>query len=310
MDGEVKVQQKDYVERLKETIDWLPTTMRRTIGLPMMGALSIRRRLEREESLGGLLYDLPIVGSSGTTTGEARATGEIPEELLDPDTLAFFADDVLDSGVSLAQWALARQDYRTKTNGPDEVAHPSYSDSEAFMDKIRLSRSGKLSLGEEDKFWKEVADLLWRENIVVSTLYTKNSSLSNALLQRTVQGLGSAERKEREKASAQLQMLAKTVPIDKHYWIIGGVGDWDVPQLDMKVHGDILLARLSESGFAEELDNWGISRLDLRVFAGLRDLCAYNPDGLKAEIAVERLYEFIGGLIMDYARARREAELA
>ena len=209
-EDEVELQQENYIAGLKETIGWLPKNMPSVIGLPMMGALSIRRQLERDESFDGKLFDLPIFGSSGTKTGEAVA-GNIPEELLDHDALGFFADDVLDTSVSLTLWALARYRYRLEHGGTDRLDSSVYSNRESFLQRVRDARDGNLSLGERDELWQEVADLVWGENIIVTTLYGKNASLSDALLHKTVEALNSGDRREEEKAKAQLSVLSRSV---------------------------------------------------------------------------------------------------
>ena len=77
----------------------------------------------------------------------------------------------------------------------------------------------------------------------------------------------------------------------------------------MKARGYKLLEKLTDSGFGEELDRWGLGKVDLRMFAGLTGgLYAYNPDRLPAEEAVDRFYDFIAGIIGEYVRERKERE--
>lgn len=296
-------QGKYYLDGLEETIGWLPKRINSVVGLPMMGALSIRRQLEKRGNLNGLLYDLPIVGSSGTMTGKADVKGTISPELLDVKSIGIFADDVMDTGVSLARWALSRQANFVNQGGAI-INEPAYLNPKSFLDRVNKAKNGDLNPIETDKLWKEVADLVWGVNIIVAPIYFKNTSLRDAIDHKVNAGLNSSDRMEHQKARAQLNLLTHSKSIEKKYWIIGGVGEWQVPLLDMKILGEILLKKLKKSPYKKQLELWGLEKLDLRVFSGLKDLLAYNPDGMRAKEAVNRLYNFLAYYIEQYAASR------
>lgn len=296
-------QGKYYLDGLEETIGWLPKRIKSVVGLPMMGALSIRRQLEKRVNFNGLLFDLPIVGSSGTKTGEADVKGTISPELLDVESLGIFADDVMDTGVSLARWALARQENFVNQGGV-AINEAALLDPKAFLDRVNKAKNGDLNPIETDKLWREVADLVWGVNIIVAPIYFKNTSLRDAIDHKVNAGLNSNDRMEHQKARAQMNLLDHSKSIEKKYWIIGGVGEWQVPLLDMKIKGDSLLLKLKKSPYRKQLESWGLGKLDLRVFSGLKDLLAYNPDGMRAKDAVNRLYNFLAYYIEQYAASR------
>ncbi|KKS97586.1 MAG: hypothetical protein UV73_C0007G0029 [Candidatus Gottesmanbacteria bacterium GW2011_GWA2_43_14] len=318
----MKQVQKNFIRTLKTAREDVEEQGRKVVmAFPIWGSLAIMRAMEREQIPQEVLQPADISGSLGTETGHAKAEKLAPE-LLDPEKVVFFPDDIFDTCVTLIELGIERAKVKVARNGL-KINHDIFQDVEAFEDKMRLARKGLLSQEETVKVWKDLAELLWEVDIISAPFSIKNPPFADAVITLSTKVWKDPDSSDwdRKKAAIQGQLMFQTHYINPDNWIIGG--RWEgIPLLDTKVSGKTvmdLLARDQEKYLITEkqlrnLQQAGLDILSFRAFSGLDGLWVFNPDGLNVDkvsdnfdrdlLPENQLVQLYAGYISAYAQKR------
>lgn len=277
--------QSQYMGQLRETVaqfhdEHIPFV----IAAPLFGAVPIAQEALRLGISSDHIVMAPIGGTVGTDTGSAHIQGELDPKLLDPDQTIVFTDDVMDSGGTLVQLALARREERFKKRAA-YVNVAANMKLKSLPERIkeaheRLRGNDKSQAEEDAKIWTEAAMLLKDEQIILAPIYYKNAPLREAIMEVSNRPqIAQGDLQGNIRSKTQERMLAKdaTFEVGIHEWIVGGMGGWKYPMMDTDVRGMDLMKNIPSKYF-KKLHEWGFDRMKLRLFAGIKGLLVFNPD--------------------------------
>src|SRR3989338_860517 len=283
--------QKNFISMLKTSGEKIREHGREVVmAFPKWGSLAILRAMEKEGLPGEMLISADISGSVGTDTGHARAEN-LPQELLDPNKVVLFPDDIFDTCVTLIELGIARASVKAEQNGI-RVNHRIFHNPDEFEEIMRKARKGLLPEEETELVWKELAKILWDVDVISAPFSIKNPPFAQAVisLASDIWNDPNVSDWDRQKASIQGQLMFQTHYINPNHWIIGG--RWGgIPLLDTKVLGITIWEEISNhsekygvsANQLEYLAQTGILELSLRSFSGLDGLWVFNPEGLCEE---------------------------
>ncbi|OGG02152.1 hypothetical protein A2W14_06495 [Candidatus Gottesmanbacteria bacterium RBG_16_37_8] len=311
------IQQSNYIDTLSHTKKKLSRNGNSVlITYPLWGSLAILRASQSAGFLKKDLIPVDISGSVGIVTGFAKAK-EIPKKLKETKNVIIFADDTFDTCISFEQLVMTRIQEKVKNHESVEILYQVYRDPEAFEEKIRKAKKGKLSADESEKIWSDLAKLAWEADVISAPFTIKNRPFAEAVFQLSADKLLDPKSTDWDRLKAQIQgqLMFQTLNVNPAYWIVGG--KWDgISLLDTKLRGDYLMGeiiknkeryQLSEEHL-EYLRKWGLPNINIRALAGLEGLWVFNPDGLSGKEAISRLYKYYAFYIANYAKSRLEKE--
>lgn len=297
--GEVKSQMDDYFETLFDILDNHPDRSSMVVATPMYGSAPIWSQIKEH------FQDKPfaafIHGTTGTNTGGAEVKKPLADPLINPDNIAFFADDVSDTCVSVARFAMER--HRTRV-GDDHIDAKFVS----LISQLQELKRQKKSFADSDykPLYQRLAQLLQGEHVVLAPIYNKNQPLFDSL-RDYMSGL----LQDTEDPWMELQeiCMGQAVPIGEREWIMGG-GVYG-PLLDTGVNGKgdeetKGMLDFIDPKYHDELKRLGFDKLYLRIGAGVGKLVIFNPD--RVDGAYDSLVEWVAGLVREYMDFRQAHE--
>lgn len=296
---QVGTQMDDYFETLFDIFDNHPHRSSMVVATPMYGSAPIWNKVK--EHFPDKPFAAFIHGTTGTNTGGAEVKKPLAEPLVDPDTIAFFADDVSDTYVSVARFAMERHKTRV---GNDHIDAKFVS----LIDELQELKRQRKSFADADyqSLYQRLAQLLHEEKVVLAPVYNKNQPLFDSL--REYMGT-LAQDTEDPWMELQEKCMAQAVSIGEREWIMGG-GIYG-PLLDTGINGKgdeetKGMMDFIDPKYHEELRRLGFNKLYLRIGANIGKLVIFNPDGV--EDAYDGLVEWVAGLVTQYMDFRQANE--
>jgi hypothetical protein len=269
----VRRQRDEFTDRLTSLKGLISFANIETVfAFPMSGARPLMYEFARRQKESEGIFPVWIGGTEGTSTGEAQIKKNLPEDLLRPESIVVFADDVTDTFVTSLQLAHRRLE---KSNADPDLP---YTGRKNDLEMIQKLKKAKIPFNSEEytQYYENAAKTYHEAGVVIAPLYNKNAHMTNILKTYASE----LQAKERKNVWAIAQLAALDIPENRQYsenqWLMGaGV-------LDTGIKGSEILERLKtqkETELAEILRASGMSDLELRIGAtGLESLVEFNGD--------------------------------